>query len=61
MNVYISLLFLDRKEELEFWGKFLLAVQPIGEVDSTDSAVGVNGDSEGLYVVGAVSSAGEVG
>ena len=60
MNVYISLLFLDRKEELEFWGEFFLAIQTVRKVNSTDSAICMNGHSKSLYIVGAVSPAGEI-
>ena len=56
-----SLLLLDGEEELELWRELFFAVETIGEVDSADAAIGVDGDSEGLDVVGAVGPAGEVG
>ena len=55
-----SLLFLNRKEELELWGEFLLRVESVTEVDSSDSAVGVDCHSECLDVVAPVGPPGEV-
>lgn len=55
------MLLLNRQEELEFWRQLLLAVQPIREVDPADTAVGVDGHSQGFNVVGAVSPTREVG
>ena len=55
-----SLLFLDREEELELWRELLLAVEPVWEVDSTDPAIGVDGDPKSLNIVGPVSPACEV-
>ena len=48
------------QEELELWWELILSVESIREVDSSDSAVGMDLDSEGLYVVGSVSSPGEI-
>ena len=56
-----SLLLLDRQEQLEFWGEFFLGIEPIGEVDPSDSAVGVDCDSKGFNVVTAIGSPGEIG
>jgi hypothetical protein len=40
-----SLLLLDGEEELELWGQFLLGVQSVGKVDSSNPAIGVDGHS----------------
>ena len=48
------------QEELELWGELILGVESIREVDSSDSAVGVDLNSKGLYVVGTVGSSGEI-
>ena len=56
-----SLLFLDGKEEFEFWGELFLAVQSVGKVYSSDSAVGVDGHAKGFDVIAAIGSTGEVG
>mmetsp|Transcript_35385 Transcript_35385/g.49358 ORF Transcript_35385/g.49358 Transcript_35385/m.49358 type:complete len:226 (-) Transcript_35385:42-719(-) len=47
--------------ELELGGKFLLGVQSIREVDSSNSAVGVDLDSKGFDIVGTICSSGEIG
>lgn len=52
---------LDGKEQLEFIGQFFFRVEPVGEVDSSDSAVGVDLHAQSLDVARAVGSAGEVG
>ena len=49
------------QEELELRGQLVLGVQSIGEVNSSNSAVGMDLHSQGLNVVGSVSSTGEVG
>lgn len=49
------------QEKFEFWGKLVFGVEAVGEVNSTDSAVSVNLDSEGFDVVGTVSTSGEIG
>jgi len=36
----------DGQEELEFWGKLVFGVESVGEIDTTDSAVGVDLDSK---------------
>jgi len=51
----------DGQEELELGWQLVLRVQPVGEVDSTDTAVGVDLNSEGLNVVGTVGSTSEIG
>ena len=48
------------QEELEFWGELVLGVESIGEIDSSDSAVSMNLNSEGFYVVGTVGPSGEI-
>ena len=48
------------EEKFELGRKLILSVESVGEVDSSDSAVSVDLDSEGLYVVGTVSSSGEI-
>ena len=50
----------DWQEEFELWWKLILSVKSIREVNSSDSAVGVDLHSEGLNVVGTVSSPGEI-
>ena len=49
------------QEKFEFWGKLVFGVEAVGEVNSTDSAVSVNLDSEGFDVVSTVSTSGEIG
>ena len=49
------------EEEFELRGQFVLGVQSVGEVNSSNSAVGMDLDSEGLNVVCSVGSASEVG
>jgi len=49
------------QEELELGRQLVLGVESVGEVDSPDSAVGVDLHSQGLDVVGSVGSSGEVG
>ena len=53
-------LVLDGQEELELRWELLLRVQPIGEVDPPDPAVGVNLNPQGLNVVGSVGPPREV-
>ena len=53
-------LVLNRQEELELRRELLLGVKPIGKVDSSDSAVCVNRNSQCLDVVCAVSPSSEV-
>ena len=49
------------EEKLELRRQLVLSVEAIGEVDSSDSAVGVNLDTEGLNVVGTVGTTSEIG
>jgi len=55
-----SLLLGNWQEQLEFWGQFLLGVQAVGEVQSTNSAICVQRHSERLDVVRAVCTSREV-
>ena len=48
------------QEELELWWELVLGVESIGEIDSSDSAVGMDLNSQSLYVVGSVSSSREI-
>ena len=48
------------QEELELWWELVLGVESVREIDSSDSAVSVDLDSKGLYVVGTVSSSREI-
>ena len=54
-------LVLNRQEELELRWKLLLRVQPIREVDPSNSAIGVNLHSQSLNVVGTVRPSREIG
>jgi hypothetical protein len=49
------------QEKFEFWGQLVFGVESVGEIDSTNSAVSVNLDSEGFDIVGTVSTSGEIG
>lgn len=51
----------NREEELELRRELVLRVEPIGKVDATDTAVGVDLHTKRLNVVCAVSPAREVG
>ena len=48
------------QEELELWWELVFGVESVGEIDSSDSAVSVDLNSKGLYVVGTVGSSGEI-
>ena len=50
----------NRQEKFELWWELILSVESIREIDSSNSAVSMNLDSKGLYVVGTVSSSGEI-
>jgi hypothetical protein len=45
------------QEELELWWKFVFGIESIGEVNTTDTAVGVDLHAKGLNVVSTVCSA----
>ena len=53
-------MFLDGQKEFEFGGQFFLTVQSIRKVYSSYTAVSVDCHSQGLDVVAAVGSAGEI-
>ena len=36
----------DGQEELEFWGKLVLGIEAVREIDAADTAVGVNLNSK---------------
>ena len=48
------------EEELELRRQLVLSVETIGEVDSSDSAVGMNLDAQGLDIVGTVGTSREI-
>ena len=48
------------EEKLELRRQLVLGVKAIGEVDSSDSAVGVNLDTQGLNVVSTVGTTSEI-
>ena len=48
------------EEKLELRRQLVLGVKAIGEVDSSDSAVGVDLDAQGLNVVGTVGTTSEI-
>ena len=50
----------NRQEEFEFWRQLIFGVEPVGEVDSSDSAVRMDLHPQRLYVVGTVSSSCEI-
>ena len=50
----------DGQEELELGRELVLGIESVGEVNTSDSAVGVDLHSQGLDVVGTVGSPGEV-
>ena len=49
------------QEKFEFWGKLVLGIESVGEIDSSNSAVSMDLNSKGLYVVGTISSPCEIG
>jgi len=51
----------DRQEELELRWQLLLRIESVREINSSDSAVRVNLDTNRLNVVGTVGTTGEVG
>ena len=57
----VSLLFLDGKEEFEFWWKLFFTVEPIRKVYSSNSTIRMDLDSQGLNVVGTIGSSCEIG
>ena len=51
----------DWQEELELWWQLIFSVKSVREVDSPDSAVGVDLNPQGLYVVRTIRSPREIG
>lgn len=49
------------QEELELWWELVFGVESIGEIDSSDSAVSMDLNSEGLYVVSTIGPSCEIG
>lgn len=56
----LSICLLNWQEELELWRQFLLGVQLVREVDTSNAAVGMDLDSQCLDVVGSVGSSSKV-
>jgi hypothetical protein len=51
----------DWQEQFEFWGELVFCVESVGEINSSNSAVGVNLHSKGFNIVGTVGSSSEIG
>ena len=51
----------DWQEQFEFWGELVFCVESVGEINSSNSAVGVNLHSKSFNIVGTVSSSSEIG
>ena len=49
------------QEKLELWWELVFGIESVWEIDSSNPAVGVDLDSESLYVVGTVCPSGKVG
>ncbi len=52
---------LHGQKELKLRRQLVFAIQAVGKVDAPHSAVGVNLHPQSLYVVRAISAAGEIG
>ena len=50
----------NRQEQFELWRKLVFGVEPVREIDSSNSAVGMDLNSKSLNIVGTVSSPGEI-
>ena len=50
----------DWQEELELGWKLVFGVESVREINSSNSAVSVDLNSKGLYIVGTISSSGEI-
>lgn len=55
-----SLLFLDWQEEFKFRRQFFLWIEAIWKVNSTNSAISVDGDSKSFDIIASIGSSGEV-
>lgn len=51
---------LDGKEQLELGRQFVLRVEPIGEVDSSDATIGVNLHAKSLDIIGSICTSGKI-
>ena len=61
LNHSLSLWFISNwQEKFELWWELIFSVESVGEIDSSDSAVSVDLNSKGLYVIGTVGSSGEI-
>ena len=50
----------DWQEKLELGWELILGVESVGEVDSSNSTVGVDLNSQSLYIIGTVGSSSEI-
>ena len=50
----------DWQEKFEFWGELVFCVKSIGEINSSNSAVGVNLHSQCFNIVSSISSSCEI-
>ena len=48
------------QEKFELWWELVFGIESVWEINSSNSAVSMNLNSESLYVVGTVSSSGEI-
>jgi len=58
--ILLSLLLLNRQEELELRWKFLLGVKSVRKVYSTNTTIGMNCHTQSFYIVATVSPTGEI-
>ena len=49
------------QEKFELWRKLIFGIESVGEVDSSDSAVGVDLNAQSLDIVGTVGTTSEIG
>ena len=49
------------QEKLELWWQLVFGVEPVGEIDSSNSAVSMDLNPKSFYIVGTISSPGEIG
>ena len=47
-------MFLDWQEELKLWREFFFAVKSVRKVNSADSTIGVDGDSQSFNIIRAI-------
>ena len=48
------------QEKFELWRKLVFGIESVGEINSSNSAVGVDLNSKSLYVICTISSSGEI-